>query len=282
MPNVKTPTLTGGETAVTFDDNHPYYMITNMSDGEIYASGNPDIVPYADGVYTILPGVETRISPECSGDTVYLLGSGKVQIRAETIAVPASFKRVQKGGDGNVKAEPLVLLKATETDCILSGGLTGFTVLNEQDDSSVVHEENEMFGVDFGVKSLILEKAGRFSSAGNYFDSGIFATAEKIDLTNYNTVTVDFYYLTNYNSNYIASLGSAFFKLDLTEDIPQKNSVYDWSDWEDMHGYNRQYGKYYMDISKILGKHELCFGIQHGSYSNGYNNVLVISKIMLS
>ena len=30
MPNVKTPTLTGGETAVTFDDDHPYYMIMSI------------------------------------------------------------------------------------------------------------------------------------------------------------------------------------------------------------------------------------------------------------
>lgn len=282
MPNVKTITLTGGEVAVTFEDSYPYYMITNMDDGEIYASGNPGIVPYADGVYTILTNVETRISPERSGDTVYLLGNGKVQVRAETIAVPTSFKRVRKGGGGNVKAEPLVLLKATETDCILSGGLTGFTVLNEQDNSSKAYFSDNHFGVDFGVKSLILEKIGRFIDDGNYFDSGIFSTAEKIDLTNYNTVTVDFYYLTNYSSSYVSSLGNPFFKLDLPEDIPQKNIVYDWSGWEDMHGYNRQYGRYYMDISKISGKHELCFGVQHGSYSNGYNNLLVISKITLS
>lgn len=97
--NVKTIILTGGEVAVTFEDSYPYYMITNMGDGEIYASGNPGIVPYADGVYTVLTGVETRISPERSGNTVYLRGSGKVQIRAETIAVPTSFKRAAKGGD---------------------------------------------------------------------------------------------------------------------------------------------------------------------------------------
>lgn len=99
MPNVKTVKLTGEEVAVTFEDSCPYYMIFNMGDSEIYASGNPDIVPYADGVYAVPAGVEIRISPERSGDTVYLFGSGTVQVRAETIAVQTSFKPSAKGGD---------------------------------------------------------------------------------------------------------------------------------------------------------------------------------------
>lgn len=103
MPKVKTITLDGGETAVKFENGYPYYIITNLGDDNIYASGNPDITAYADGVYTILPGMETRISPEKSADTVYLLGSGKVQVRAEEIAVPTSFKQIKKGGDVNTE-----------------------------------------------------------------------------------------------------------------------------------------------------------------------------------
>ena len=99
MPNVKTVTLTGGETAVTFGDSYPYYMITNMGNSEIYASGNPGIEPYADGVYTIPAGVEIRISPEYARNTIYLFGSGKVQVRAEEIAAQTSFKLSAKGGD---------------------------------------------------------------------------------------------------------------------------------------------------------------------------------------
>lgn len=99
MPNVKTVILTGGETVVTFEDSYPYYMILNMGDSEVYASGNPDIVPYADGVYTVPAGVEIRISPEAARNTVYLLGNGTVQVRAETIAVQTSFKLARKGGD---------------------------------------------------------------------------------------------------------------------------------------------------------------------------------------
>lgn len=98
MPKVKTITLDGTETAVKFEKGYPYYVITNMGDGELYASGNSGITAYADGVYTILPGMETRISPELSADTVFLLGSGMVQVRAEEIAVPTSFNSSGKGG----------------------------------------------------------------------------------------------------------------------------------------------------------------------------------------
>ena len=101
MPKVKTITLNGGETAVKFSGSYPYYVITNMGDSELYASGNPGITAYADGVYTILPGAEVRISPEASRDTIYLFGSSMVQVRAEEIAVPTSFRAISKGGDKN-------------------------------------------------------------------------------------------------------------------------------------------------------------------------------------
>ena len=105
MPNVKTTTLSGTETKVTLPQNYPYCFITNMSGAEIYASGNPGIVPYADGVYTIPAGTEIRISPEASGDTLWLLGSGKVQIRGEEIAAPTSFKRSVKGGESSFSGD---------------------------------------------------------------------------------------------------------------------------------------------------------------------------------
>lgn len=101
MPNVKTTTLSGTETKVTLPQNYPFCFIANMSEAEIYASGNPGVVPYADGVYTVPAGTEIRISPEASGNTLWLLGSGKVQIRGEEIAAPTSFKRSVKGGESS-------------------------------------------------------------------------------------------------------------------------------------------------------------------------------------
>ena len=97
MPQVKSFALDGSETAIKFGKSYPHYFVLNMGDSEVYASAKSGITPYADGVYTILPGMEMPISPEHDG-TIYLLGSGMVQVRAEEIAVPTSFRKVLKGG----------------------------------------------------------------------------------------------------------------------------------------------------------------------------------------
>lgn len=101
MPNVKTIELTGTETAVTFPEGHPYYWIINLGNEDIYASANPNIVPDGDGVYLISAGDRERISPAFSADTVFIVGKGKVKIRAEEIAACPSFSRTAKGGEGN-------------------------------------------------------------------------------------------------------------------------------------------------------------------------------------
>ena len=119
MPKVKTLKLDGTEIAVKFPYSYPYYMIANMGDGETYVSGNPDIVPYGDGVYTVLPGTETRISPERSGDTVYLLGSGTVQVRAEEIAVQTSFRLAGKGGGDNGYINPYLYCEYIIPDVLI-------------------------------------------------------------------------------------------------------------------------------------------------------------------
>ena len=131
MPKVKTITLDGTETAVKFEKGYPYYVITNMGDSELYASGSPGITAYADGVYTILPGMEIRISPELSADTVFLLGSGMVQIRAEEIAVPTSFRTAGKGGG--------------------SGGVTDYSLMENKPSIGGTTIEGAMELSDFGI-----------------------------------------------------------------------------------------------------------------------------------
>lgn len=87
------------EIAVTFSEGHPYYWIINLGNEDIYASANPGIVPDGDGVYLISAGCRERISPAFSADTIFIVGKGKVKIRAEEIASCPSFSRTVKGGE---------------------------------------------------------------------------------------------------------------------------------------------------------------------------------------
>lgn len=120
MPNVKTVKLTGGETAVSFDSSCPFVIITNMGDSEIYASNSSGITPYADGVYTVMAGVEICITTKSSCNTIYLLGSGAVQVRAEETAVPVSFKRAAKGGDTAIDIDLTDYVKNTTNSEIMT------------------------------------------------------------------------------------------------------------------------------------------------------------------
>lgn len=120
MPNVKTVKLTGGEVAVSFDSSCPFVIITNMGDSEIYASNSSGITPYADGVYTVMAGVEICITTKSSCNTIYLLGSGAVQVRAEETAVPVSFKPSAKGGDTAIDIDLTDYVKNTTNSEIMT------------------------------------------------------------------------------------------------------------------------------------------------------------------
>lgn len=288
MPNVKTVTPTGGEIAVTFGDSHTYYVIANMTDSEIYASGNPGIVPYADGVYTIPPGVETRISPERSGDTIYLLGSGMVQVRAETIAVPTSFKRTAKGGDG--KAEPLVLFEGMTDGYNFANGITGFDIINIVPGGGNVLIQKNNNDPDFWGNTVNVELVKSFSISTNetiseYVDSALYALNQKVDLTNYNYILADCFYYSDYSSSdYLANIGGAYFRIGEPDNFPQSHVAYDWNGngWENMYiKSNRTPITFFYDVTDISGLQKICFGVLHGTYHSSFTNILRIHKIIL-
>ena len=100
---VKTVTLTADTPQkITFEGAYPYYWINNKSTSDIYASvgGTPEAD--ADDTYTIAAGSQLRISGGVGNDGITLLGEGKVQIIASTIAA-CPFKTASGGGDANAK-----------------------------------------------------------------------------------------------------------------------------------------------------------------------------------
>ncbi len=96
---VKTVTLTADTTQkVTFEGAYPYYWIDNKTASDVYASvGVPEAD--ADGTYTVAAGSQMRISGGVGNNGITLLGEGKVQIIASTIAA-CPFKVAPAVGGG--------------------------------------------------------------------------------------------------------------------------------------------------------------------------------------
>ena len=94
---VTTVELTAGTPqTIEFSGAYPYYWVNNMSGSEVYAAlSTPEAD--SDGTYTIAAGSQLRISGGAFNTKLNLLGSGKVQIIASSIA-SCPFKPAQGGG----------------------------------------------------------------------------------------------------------------------------------------------------------------------------------------
>lgn len=95
---VKTVTLAADTPQkITFEGAYPYYWIDNKTASDVYASvgGTPEADK--DDTYTITAGSQLRISGGVGNDGITLLGEGKVQIIASTIAA-CPFKSTSGGG----------------------------------------------------------------------------------------------------------------------------------------------------------------------------------------
>ena len=95
---VKTVTLTADTPQkITFEGAYPYYWIDNKSAGNIYASVGRTPEADTDDTYTVAAGSQLRISGGVGNDGITLLGEGKVQVIASTIAA-CPFKSASEGG----------------------------------------------------------------------------------------------------------------------------------------------------------------------------------------
>lgn len=190
--------------------------------------------------------------------------------------------RINQGGGVSQDAKPLILLQASETECKFKNGLTGFELVNNLPSGSYgIDQWGGIYSNHIGVVAAVLEKAyGLAASGGGYIDSAIFSSIEEIELTDYSYILVDFCSASNYSNNSISNFGGVYFRIDAPENLPQAQIAYDWVGWYNMAQDNCQ-GLYCMDISKISGKHKLCFGVHHGTYNSGYSNALGILNIIL-
>lgn len=124
---VTTIELTAGTpSTVEFSGAYPYYWIDNRSAGDVYASlGTPEAG--TDGTYTIAAGSQLRISGGAFNTKLCLLGSGKVQVIASSIA-SCPFKGAQGGGDYAVAGASSYTLNNTVDYPLLGLNLYGKSV----------------------------------------------------------------------------------------------------------------------------------------------------------
>lgn len=99
---IKTINLDGTEQAVKFAGKHTHFHVHSLG-GEVLVSLAPNVERGADGVLIVQGGGAGYVQVDIATDTVYLRGSGEVQIAATGNAF-SPFKAGSKGG-GEVTSE---------------------------------------------------------------------------------------------------------------------------------------------------------------------------------
>ena len=121
--NIGTVTLTGTAEKVTLPASYGWVWVKNMSEGDIFAGLSEDISEGADGVMVIPSGECGRIQAD-GFSSVYLLGSGNVQIVGQNYA-DCPFKAAAKGGGSGGSGGGMELIGSYAFT--YSGTVTDFT-----------------------------------------------------------------------------------------------------------------------------------------------------------
>lgn len=93
---IATLTLDGTESSVTYGHVYKAFAVQNLGDSTVYASKNAGVAAGSDGVVAIPSGGSAVVY--ANSDTVYLLGSGTVQVIAQYDGINP-FKASPKGGE---------------------------------------------------------------------------------------------------------------------------------------------------------------------------------------
>ena len=180
---------------------------------------------------------------------------------------------------------PLVLFEGTDKGYSLADGFTGFSAYyTDTSAGGIAYVTQNVDATTESKYGYLITKAWSINgSDANYTDSAVISSNEAIDLTDFNTICVDFYGYSDYSTTSMSAANdmATYFRIDHPETLPQSKIAYDWMGWDNMFMNYKKYGKYYFDISKISGKHYLSFGVFHGSYQVGFTNGIKIYKITL-
>lgn len=123
----KKVTLTGKEQKITFSGAHTYYWVQSLGSSDILASFEPGVADDKDDVLIVQNGGIGRIHNDFAKETIYLRGTGRVQIIGTNNAFPPSFNSGSKGGGDFTTTECGVIAGAVDYP-IISLNLYGESV----------------------------------------------------------------------------------------------------------------------------------------------------------
>ena len=261
----------GTSTAETFKDylkNNPIVLCTDLIE--------PQEIPLTAAEMTALRQLMTY-----SGTTnISNSDNAEMDVKYCINQVMADYYPIFAGQGADV--QPLVLFEGTDEGYTLADGFTGFSEYSQGGaDIAITKRIDTTNESQYGYR--IAKSWSIDDKNANYTDSVIISSNELVDLTNYNTVCIDFYGYCDYETFDMSDANdmAAYFRVDLPKTLPQSKVAYDWSGWDNMGMNYHKRGKYYFDVSHLTGKHDLCFGIFHGTYDMGYTNGIKIYKMTL-
>lgn len=275
---VKTVELTGGSEMKIENLDGQNTVIINNSGEKLYASAFPDIEAGADNVIEIPAGARDGLNG--THGTVYLLGSGRVELRGTDYAVnfrqPSSS--ASSGGDGR--------------DIFLNGIYydDGYPTFPEFYRKTQVESGIPISYNTYDQKNYWLEFEKSWSINGaedGYTDAAVITSEIEIDFSKYKKIIV---WATPYKNRQMMS--DVYFKIGTAApSIP--HTPYDFSDWThlyttriistDYNFYNnpQEALTFRIDVSDINTICPISFGITHGSQETGYSAYFSIFKIEL-
>ena len=281
-------TLKIGENQFFYNDGYPtdnyvYFgsSCTTLEDFKSEISGSTIIYPLAEPQEIPLSAAEMialRQLMTYSGTTnISNSDNADMDVKYCINQVMADYYPIFAGQGADV--QPLVLFQGTDEGYSLADGFTGFSQYSQGGaDIAITKRIDTTTESQYGYR--IAKSWSIDGENANYTDSVIISSNELVDLTNHNTICIDFYGYCDYDKT-SSDLMGAYFKIDKPDTLPQSKVSYDWTGWDNMCMYYRKYGKYYFDVSHLTGKHYLYFGIFHGTYDIGFTNGIKIYKMTL-
>lgn len=201
-----TVTLDGTECSVKFDSCYRAFSVRNDGTADVYISKYAGIVPDADGVMCVKSGGSAVFAHmDIYADTIYLLGTGKVQIHAQNDTNnPFKSAPVVEGGGGKTEYAEGIIKEYNDFNS------PKWVEITQHNDNSFVMADENTIDCCFMYSSLGSENVGR-----------IFETKDSAGYLRY-TLDIDNGFLDFYlnKENWYSPTESGDYHIDTYEIIP--------------------------------------------------------------